>query len=60
MFQMTTDVVTALKSVATWFAKDAIVKIEGENIYLAANQLTAGVESLVWMDALSGKNTHFY
>jgi hypothetical protein len=32
MFQMTTDVVTALKSVATRFGRDGIAKIKGENV----------------------------
>jgi hypothetical protein len=36
MFQMTTDVVTALKSVMTKFSKDGIAKIKGGNVFLAA------------------------
>ena len=46
MFQMTTDVVTALKSVVTRFGRDGIAKIKGENVFLAAKQLTVVVKSL--------------
>jgi hypothetical protein len=53
MFQMTTDVVTALKSVVTRFSRDGIAKIKGENVFLAAKQLTAVVKSLARVDALS-------
>ena len=53
MFQMTTDVVTALKSVVTRFGRDGIAKIKGENDFLAAKQLTAVVKSLARVDALS-------
>jgi hypothetical protein len=53
MFQMTTDVVTALKSVVTRFGRDGIAKIKGENVFLAAKQLTAVVKSLARVDALS-------
>jgi hypothetical protein len=60
MFKMTTGVVTALKSVVTWFAKDAIAKITGENFYLAAKQSTAVVESLVRVDVLSDESETFY
>jgi hypothetical protein len=41
MFQMTTDVVTALKSVITRCGKDGIAKIKDENVFLAAKELTA-------------------
>jgi hypothetical protein len=34
MFQMTTDVVTALKSVITRFSRDGIAKIKGEMFFL--------------------------
>jgi hypothetical protein len=53
MFQMTTDVVTALKSVITRLSRDGIAKIKGENVFLAAKQLTAVVKSLARVDALS-------
>ena len=46
MFQMTTDVVTTLKSVVTRFSRDGIAKIKGENVFLAAKQLTAVVKVL--------------
>ena len=46
MFQMTTDVVTALKLVVTRFGQDGIAKIKDENVFLAAKQLTAVVKSL--------------
>ena len=46
MFQMTTDVVTALKSVITRFGRDGIAKIKGENVFFAAKQLTAVARSL--------------
>ena len=39
MFQMTTDVVTALKSVITRFGKDGIAKIKGKNLFLAAKSV---------------------
>ena len=53
MFQMTTDVVAALKSVITRFSRDGIAKFKGENVFLAAKQLTAVVKSLARVDALS-------
>ena len=53
MFQMTTDVVTALKSVVTRFSRDGIAKNKGENVFLAAKQLTDVVKSLARVDALS-------
>jgi hypothetical protein len=53
MFQMTTDVVAALKSVTTRFGRDGIAKFKGENVFLAAKQLTAVVKSLARVDALS-------
>ena len=46
MFHMTTDVVTALKSVMTRFGKDSIIKIKGKNVFLATMQLTVVVKSL--------------
>ncbi len=52
MFQMTTNVVTALKSVVTWFSRNGIAKIKGENVFLAGKQLTAVVKSLARVDAL--------
>ena len=42
-FHVTTDVVTTLKSVITMFGKDGITKIKGENVFLAAEQLTTVV-----------------
>ena len=53
MFQMTTDVVTALKSVITRFGRDGIAKIKGENVFFAAKQLTAVAKSLARVDALT-------
>jgi hypothetical protein len=53
LFQMTTGVVTALKSVITRFSRDGIAKIKGENVFLVAKQLTAVVKSLARVDALS-------
>ena len=52
MFQMTTNIVTAFKSVVTTFGKDDIAKIKSENVFLAAKQLTAVVKSLARIDAL--------
>jgi hypothetical protein len=53
MFQMTTDVVTALKSVITRFGRDGIAKIKGENVFFAAKQLTAVAKSLARVDVLT-------
>jgi hypothetical protein len=53
MFQMTTDVVTALKSVITRFGRDGIAKVKGENVFFAAKQLTAVAKSLARVDALT-------
>ena len=47
MFQMMTDVATALKSVITRFGKDGIAKIKGEIVFLAAKQLTAVAKALL-------------
>ena len=52
MFQMTTNVVTALKSIVTRFSKDGMANIKAENVFLAAKQLTAVVKSLAQVDAL--------
>jgi hypothetical protein len=54
---MTTNIVTALKSVVTSFSKDGIAKVKGENVVLAAKQLTAVVKVLLrlmlcWMRLL--------
>jgi hypothetical protein len=53
IFQMTTDVVAALKSVITRFGRDGIAKVKGENDFLVTKQLTAVVKSLPRVDALS-------
>ena len=53
MFQMTTDVVTALKSVITRFGRDGIAKIKGENAFLAAKQLTDVAKSLACVDVFT-------
>jgi hypothetical protein len=53
MFQMTTNVVTALKSVITRFGRDGIAKIKGENVFFAAKQLTAIAKSLACVDVLT-------
>jgi hypothetical protein len=46
MFQMTTNVVTTLKSAITKFGRDDIAKVRGGNVFLAAKQLTTIVKSL--------------
>ena len=55
MFQMTTNIVTALKSVVTRFSRDGIARVKGESVFLAAKQLTAVVTSLTRVDALSNE-----
>ena len=55
MFQMTNDVVTALKSVITRFGRDGIAKIKGENVFFAAKQLTIVARSLARVDALTNE-----
>eukprot|EP00956_Cyclotella_meneghiniana_P039536 scaffold173548_cov23-Cyclotella_meneghiniana.AAC.1 len=52
MFQMTTDVVTALKSVIAKFGRDGVAKIRGENVSVLAKQISAVAKSLARVNAL--------
>ena len=55
MFQMMTNVVTALKSVTARFGWDGIANFKEENIFFAAKQLTAVTKSLAYVDALTNE-----
>ena len=52
MFQMTTDVVTALKSTFISFRKEGLLKIPNENVSIISRQLEAVAVSLNEVDAL--------
>ncbi len=55
MFQMTTDVVTALKSTFTNFRKEGLLKIPHENVSVISRQLEAMAVSLNEVGALPDK-----
>ena len=55
IFQMTLDVVTALKSVITRFGRDGIAKIKGENVFFAAKKLTYVARSLACVHTLTNE-----
>ena len=58
MFEMTTVVVTALKSAITRFVRDDIPKMEGKNAFFATKQLTAVTKSLACVDTLGDEVVH--
>ena len=50
---MTSDVLTALKSVITQFGKNGLAKINGQNVSVVTKPLTAVVKSLAGVNVLS-------